>query len=126
MFVQQCQTCSTLVRCRTPCALLEATEKLNAAVGIINNVDEFGALTKIAHATEALESFNMTVCPDPIHHRPHFAAAIEKGKGVTELGKQAKKAAEAIRDVWTFLDRRAKQIAAPVTKQTKTKAGVRA
>jgi chromosome partitioning protein len=89
--------------------LLEGAEKLGAAVGLINNVDEAGAEPKIAQAREALASFNLAVCPDVIHHRPQFQNAIEQGKGVTELGARGKKAAEEIDALWQYLDRRAKQ-----------------
>lgn len=75
----------------------------------MNNVDEAGAEGKVREARAAIESFSMTVCPAVIHHRSQFQAAIEKGKGVTE-DKRAKKAADEIRAVWAFLDRRAKQL----------------
>jgi chromosome partitioning protein len=89
--------------------LLEAAEKLPVTVGVINNVDEAGAETKIGQARAALESFNVLACSTVIYHRPQFQGAIEKGKGVTEGGARAKKAAEEIEGLWSFLDRRSKQ-----------------
>ena len=91
-------------------SLLEAADKLGATVAVINNVDEAGAAAKIGQANAALESFNVLVCPVVIYHRPPFTAAIEKGKGVTELGAKATKAAAEIRDLWAFLDKRAKAL----------------
>ena len=49
-------------------------------------------------------------------HRLRPNAVVEsrahdfEGKGVTEAGARAKKAAEEIRALWAFLDRRAKQL----------------
>jgi hypothetical protein len=79
---------------------------------VINNVDEAGAAAKIGQAKAALESFNVVVCPVVIYHRPPFTAAIEKGKGVTELGAKATKAGDEIRELWAFLDKRAKALGA--------------
>jgi chromosome partitioning protein len=93
--------------------LLEAAEKLKATVGVINNAPESGATAKVAEATAALASFNITTCPAMIHHRLQFQAAVEKGKGVTETGPRAAKAADEIRGLWAFLDRRSKQLASP-------------
>ena len=90
--------------------LLEAGEKLDATVGVINNVDEAGAAARIGEAKAAIEGFKMLACPAIIYHRPQFQTAAEKGKGVTEAGARAKKAAEEIRALWAFLDRRAKQL----------------
>jgi chromosome partitioning protein len=99
--------------------LLEAGEKLGATVGVINNVDETGAEARIGEAKAAIEGFQMQTCPAVIYHRPQFQTAAEKGKGVTEAGARAKKAADEIRALWVFLDRRAKQLDAG---KVKTKA----
>jgi chromosome partitioning protein len=92
--------------------LLEAGEKLGATVGVINNVDETGAEAMIGEAKAAMEGFKMLACPAVIYHRPQFQTAAEKGKGVTEAGARAKKAADEIRALWAFLDKRAKQLGA--------------
>jgi len=52
------------------------------------------------------------VCPVVLYHRPPYAAAIEKGKGVTELGAKAAKAGDEIRELWSFLDKRSKGLGA--------------
>src|SRR5262245_29280179 len=49
----------------------------------------------------------MLACPIVVHHWPQFQTAAEKGKGVTEAGARAKKAAEEIKALWSFLDRHA-------------------
>jgi chromosome partitioning protein len=99
--------------------LLEDAEKLHATVGVVNNVDTSGADARIAHLKGALETFHMLVCPTVIRHHAMFPIAIEKGKGVTECGQKAKKAADEIRALWAFLDKRAKQLAAPTVKAKK-------
>ena len=99
--------------------LLEAGEKIDATVGVINNVDEAGAAPRIGEAKAAIEGFKMLACSAVIYHRPQFQTAAEKGKGVTEAGTRAKKAADEIRALWVFLDRRAKQLEAG---KVKTKA----
>jgi chromosome partitioning protein len=90
--------------------LLETAEKIGATVGVINNVDEVGAAARIGEAKAAMEGFKMLACPSVIYHRPQFQTAAEKGKGVTEAGARAKKAADEIRALWAFLDKRAKQL----------------
>ena len=92
--------------------LLEAGEKIGVTVGVVNNVDEGGAEARIGAAKAAIEGFKMLACPAIIYHRPQFQTAAEKGKGVTEAGARAKKAADEIRELWAFLDRRAKQLEA--------------
>lgn len=90
--------------------LLEAAEKLDATVGVINNVDGAGAAAKTAEVKAALASFNIVTSTAMVHHRTQFQAAVEKGAGVTEAGPRAKSAADEIRALWTFLERRAKQL----------------
>ena len=90
--------------------LLEAGQKLDRTVAIINGVSETGAESKIEDAKKAIATFKMHICPVIVHHRPAFQTAIEKGMGVTELGPRANKAAEEIRAVWKYLDRYAKQL----------------
>ena len=89
--------------------LLEAAEKLPASVGVINNVDKAGEEVRIGEAAAVMEKFNMAVCPAVIRRRPDFQAAAELGKGVTEMGAKAKKAADEIRALWSFLDGRTKR-----------------
>jgi chromosome partitioning protein len=90
--------------------LLEAGQKIGVTVGVVNNVDEGGAEARIGAAKAAIEGFKMLACPAIVYHRPQFQTAAEKGKGVTEAGARAKKAADEIRKLWAFLDRRAKQL----------------
>jgi hypothetical protein len=48
--------------------------------------------------------------PKPIWHRPAYPLAVKKGLSVTELGARQKTAADEIRDLWAFLDKRAGQL----------------
>jgi chromosome partitioning protein len=98
--------------------LLETAEKLAVTVGVINNVDEVGAAPRIGEARAAMEGLNMVVSPAIIHHRPQFQTTATKGKGVTEVGARARKAADEIRELWAFLDHHARQATAgkPKTK----------
>ena len=92
-------------------SLLEAAGKLGASIGVINNVDESGAATNIAHAKAVLESFGIQICSTVIYHLPQFAAAYNEGKGVTEY-KRGTKAAKQVRDLWVHLNEQAKEIEA--------------
>jgi chromosome partitioning protein len=86
--------------------LLEAADKLNATIAVINNVDEAGAAARIGEAKAVIEKLKMLACPVVVHHWPQFQMAAEKGKGVTEAGR-AKKAAAEIRALWAFLNEHA-------------------
>jgi len=92
--------------------LLEASDKLPVTVGVINNIDKTGEEARIGAATAVMEKVNMAVCPAVIHHRPEFQIAAEKGKAVTEFSAKGKGAAEEIRNLWDFLDGRAKRAVA--------------
>ena len=91
--------------------LIEAADKLEASIGVINNVDESGAATNIAHAKAVLESFGMQICSAVVYHLPQFATAYNEGKGVTEH-KPGTKAAKQVRALWGQLDKQAQQFAA--------------
>jgi chromosome partitioning protein len=93
--------------------LLEMAEKLHAAVAVVNNLDETGAAANLGEAQAVLKKIGMTMSPDPIYHRPTYAAAIKKGLSVTELGAKQKAAAAEIRGLWEFLEKRAKQLQSP-------------
>jgi hypothetical protein len=84
--------------------LLEAAEKLSATVAVINNVDQAGAAARVGEAKAVIGNLKMLACPVIVHHWPQFQTAAEKGKGVTEAGARAKKAADEIRAMWNFLD----------------------
>jgi chromosome partitioning protein len=99
--------------------LLAAAGKVPVTVGVINNVDEVGAEARIGEAKAVMERFKMTVCNKPIYHRPQFQIAAEKGKGVTELGARAAKAADEVRALWSYLNEMPGQRA---KRQTKRKA----
>jgi len=90
-------------------------EKLHAAVGVINGVDDKNAAALIGEASAVLESFNMTICPTAIRFRTPFASAIKRGKGVTETMPKGP-AAKEIRELWTWLDQQAKRIGSPAAK----------
>src|SRR6516225_1063720 len=101
--------------------LLEAAEKLPVTVGVINNVDKAGGEARIGEATAVMEKFEMTVCPQVIRHRADFQTAAEKGKAVIELGAKGKAAANEIRGLWDFLDRRARVATADAKPQRKAR-----
>jgi chromosome partitioning protein len=94
-------------------ALIESADKLAAAVGVLNNVDESGAAKKIEHAKGVLAAFKMAVAPTAIFHLPQFSAAYDRGKAVTELKPADGKAAVQIQALWSDLDKLARRIAAP-------------
>lgn len=87
--------------------LLETADTLDATVAVINNVDAAGSAARIGEAKAFIEKLKMLACPIVVHHWPQFQTAAEKGKGVTEAGARAKKAAEEIKALWSFLDRHA-------------------
>lgn len=99
--------------------LLEMAGKLDVSVAVINNLDEAGAAANIEQARAALKAIGMTMSPDAIHHRPAYAAAIKRGLAVTELGAKQKAAAEEIRSLWRWLDKRSAAKAAPKRKVAK-------
>jgi hypothetical protein len=63
----------------------------------------------------------MLACPVIVHHWSQFQMATEKGKGVTETGTRAKKAADEIRVLWNFLDQHAEAQGARSMVQQPTK-----
>jgi hypothetical protein len=54
-------------------ALIESADKLGAAVGVVNNVDESGAARKIEHAKGVLTAFKMAVAPTAPDDMTEFA-----------------------------------------------------
>jgi chromosome partitioning protein len=90
--------------------MLGTAGKLKAAVAVINNLDETGATTNLSEAAAVLKEIGMPMSPTPIWHRPAYTLAIKKGLSVTELGAKQKAAADEIKALWAFLDRRAKQL----------------
>ena len=94
-------------------ALIQSADKLSAAVGVLNNVDESGAAKKIEHAKGVLATFKIAVAPTAVFHLPQFSAAYDKGKAVTELKPSDGKAAMQIRALWDDLDKLARRITAP-------------
>jgi chromosome partitioning protein len=84
--------------------LLEAAEKLSAAVSVINNVDESGKKQTLAEATAVPESFTLPIAPVPIMHRRAFVSAIKRGKGVMETVPKGP-ATREIRALWEFLNK---------------------
>ena len=101
--------------------LLKAAGKLPVTVGVINNVDKAGEEARIGEARAVIEKFEMTVCPQVIRHRADFQTAAEKGKAVIELGAKGKAAANEIRGLWDFLDRRARVATADAKPQRKAR-----
>ena len=90
--------------------MIETVGKLAVSVAVVNNLDETGAAANIGEAEAVLRAIGMAMSPTPIWHRPAYTAAIKKGLSVTELGAKQKAAADEIRDLWVFLDKRAKQL----------------
>jgi len=90
--------------------LIEMAGKLAACVAVINNLDEAGAAANIGEAAAVLKAIGMPMCPTPIWHRPAYTTAIKRGLSVTELGAKQKAATDEIRELWAFLDKRAKQL----------------
>ena len=86
--------------------MLETAGKLKAAVAVINNLDEAGASANMGEAAAVLKAIGMPMSPTPVWHRPAYTLAIKRGLSVTAGAKQ-KAAAEEIRELWTFLDKRA-------------------
>jgi hypothetical protein len=101
--------------------LLEAAEKLSATVAVINNVDKAGAAARVGEAEAVIGKLEMLACPVIVHHWSQFQMATEKGKGVTETGTRAKKAADEIRVLWNFLDQHAEAQGARSMVQQPTK-----
>jgi chromosome partitioning protein len=90
--------------------MLETAGKLKAAVAVINNLDEAGSAANLGEAAAVLKAIGMPMSPKPIWHRPAYPLAVKKGLAVTELGARQKTAADEIRDLWAFLDKRAGQL----------------
>jgi len=84
--------------------LLEAAEKLGAAVSVINNVDETGKKQTLAEATAVLESFTLPLALVPIMHRRPFVSAVKRGKGVMETVPKGP-ATREIKALWEFLNK---------------------
>ena len=96
--------------------MLETAGKLKAAVAVINNLDEAGASANMGEAAAVLKAIGMPMSPTPVWHRPAYTLAIKRGLSVTELGAKQKAAADEIKALWAFLDKRAKQLQ-PVAKE---------
>jgi chromosome partitioning protein len=99
-------------------ALIESADKVAAAVGVLNNVDDAGAARKIEHAKGVLASFEMAVAPTAVSHLAQFSAAYDKGKAVTELKPLGGKAAVQVQALWSDLDRLAKRLTQAPAKRT--------
>ena len=95
--------------------LIETAGKRAAAVAVINNLDESGAAANIGEAEAVLRAIGMPMSPTPIWHRPAYAAAIKRGLSVTEIGDKQKAAADELRELWSFLNKRAKQLQSAAT-----------
>jgi chromosome partitioning protein len=92
--------------------MLETAGKLKTAVAVINNLDEAGAAVNMAEAAAVLKAIGMPMSPTAIWHRHAYTLAIKRGLSVTELGTKQKAAADEIKALWVFLDKRAKQLKA--------------
>ena len=84
--------------------LLELADKKARAVVVVNRVPESKAEATIEQAAAAVGHSGVKVAPVYVCDRPQFAAAIQKGKGVTESHSKTK-AADEIRELWTYLDK---------------------
>ena len=96
--------------------LLKDAGKLSAAVAVVNNVDDGSAASLIGEAEAVLASFGMPASPVAIRHRASFPSAIKRGKSVLEAMPKGKPAAE-IRELWTYLHGRARQLATAAGKK---------
>ena len=94
--------------------LLELAEKKDRAVVVVNRVPEGKAEATIEQAAAAVAGTGVKVAPVYVCDRPQFAAAIEKGKGVTESHAKTK-AANEIRELWAHLEK----LSAKIAKTTK-------
>ena len=94
-------------------SLIEAADKLRAAVCVLNNVEEAGAPKKIAHARDVLASFRMAVAPTAVFHHSQFSAAYDKGRAVIELKPAGGRAAVQIETLWGELDKIGRRVATP-------------
>ncbi len=92
--------------------LLETAEKLDATVGVINNVDEAGAEPRIGEAKAAIEGFKHAGVSSRHLSSPAVPDGRREGQGRDGGRAKAKKAADEIRALWAFLDKRAKQLEA--------------
>ena len=99
--------------------MLETAGKLKAAVAVVNNLDETGSAANLGEAAAVLKAIGMAMSPAPIWHRPAYTVAIGKGLSVTELGAKQKAAADEVKALWAFLDKRAKQLQPAATKPAK-------
>jgi chromosome partitioning protein len=86
-------------------ALITSADRVAAAVGVLNNVDEVGASKKIEQGSAVLESLGIAVAPTAVFHLPQFGAAYDAGKGVIELKPNGGKAAKQIEALWTDLNK---------------------
>ena len=84
--------------------LLELADKKARAVVVVNRVPESKAEATIEQAAAAVGDSGVKVAPVYVCDRPQFAAAIQKGKGVTESHSKTK-AADEIRELWAYLDK---------------------
>ena len=83
--------------------LLEMTEKLPAALAVLNNFDPDKRATVVPEASAVLEGFGIAVSSVHVPHRPQLETALGKGKGVTESHPKSA-AAEDIRALWAHLN----------------------
>lgn len=90
--------------------MLETAGKLKVAVAVINNLDEASSAANMDEAAAVLKAIGMPMSPTPVWHRAAYAAAIKRGLSVTEIGAKQKAAADEIKALWAFLDKRAKQL----------------
>jgi chromosome partitioning protein len=99
--------------------MLETAGKLKAAVAVVNNLDESGSAANLGEAAAVLKAIGMAMSPEAIWHRPAYTVAIGKGLSVTELGAKQKAAADEVKALWAFLDKRAKQLQSATAKPAK-------
>ena len=90
--------------------LLELADKKARAVVVVNRVLEAKAEATIEQAAAAVGGSGVKVAPVYVCDRPQFAAAIQKGKGVTESHAKTK-AADEIRELWAYLDKQEGKLA---------------
>ena len=89
-------------------ALLKQADRLQDAVCVVNGVSAHGAPQSFSEAQVAAEGMGLAVSPKYLMHRKVYATALAKGLGATEFEpkKDAKKAADEVKELWEYLNER--------------------
>jgi chromosome partitioning protein len=95
--------------------LLNLAESRDRAIAVVNGLPHKSTEEAYGEAVVAVQSLGLRVAKSHIGHRRAFAAAIGKGKGVTELAKKdGALAAQEIKALWGELNK-----LSPIVKKAK-------